>query len=308
MFATRTFHLARGVASACQNAIRGASSVAPTRVAPSTNLNVRQGLPSLCFRQIRNEPVLPHNLFQRATSRAFSTSKSVAAAAAETPAVSSGLIASMMAFPKAQPFMFNILIATGKTSVADLVTQMAVEKKELNEVDWVRNGVFVVFGMVYLGGFQYWLQVNMFGKMFPTMHRFANQPFAAKLKDTAGMIDCVKQIFFDVFIHLPLMYFPTFYSVKEFVQGDSWNPVDWVVNGCTKYYNNAEKDLTAMFCLWFPADIFIFSVPIWLRLPTRHVVSLGWTMYLSFLRGGSEPVAPCKELELTTVDAELTGR
>lgn len=40
------------------------------------------------------------------------------------------------------------------------MTQMVVERKELHEVDWVRNGVFVVFGAVYLGGFQYWLQVR----------------------------------------------------------------------------------------------------------------------------------------------------
>lgn len=92
------------------------------------------------------------------------------------------------------------------------------------------------------------------------------------------------------------MYFPTFYAVKEFVQGDSWNPADWVVNGCTKYYNNSQKDLTAMFMVWFPSDIVIFAVPIWLRLPSRHAVSLAWTSYLSFLRGGStKEVAPIAE-------------
>lgn len=289
MFAARTLHLARGVASACHNAVRGASTAVPTKVAPSMNFNVRQGLPSLCFRQIRSEPLMPHNLFQRA---ALHTGKPAAAAA--TP--STGLLASIAAFPKAQPFLFNVMIATCKTSVADLMTQMAVEKKELHEVDWVRNGVFVLFGAVYLGGFQYWLQVNMFGKMFPSMHRFANHStLTAKLKDTAGIIDTVKQILFDVFIHLPLMYFPTFYAVKESVQGTSWSPADWVVNGVTKYYNNAEKDLTAMFMVWFPADIIIFSVPIYLRLPVRHIVSLAWTSYLSFLRGGSaKPAEPAK--------------
>jgi hypothetical protein len=61
-------------------------------------------------------------------------------------------------------------------------------------VDWVRNGVFVVFGAAYLGGFQYWLQINMFKIMFPNMQRFANQGFAAKLKDVPGQIDMVKQV------------------------------------------------------------------------------------------------------------------
>eukprot|EP00238_Polyblepharides_amylifera_P011820 CAMPEP_0196589810 /NCGR_PEP_ID=MMETSP1081-20130531/64656_1 /TAXON_ID=36882 /ORGANISM="Pyramimonas amylifera, Strain CCMP720" /LENGTH=254 /DNA_ID=CAMNT_0041912715 /DNA_START=264 /DNA_END=1028 /DNA_ORIENTATION=- len=224
----------------------------------------------------------------RSTALCEKSAPAAEAAAPQANAVAAtGFMAAVLAFPKAQPFATNIIIATIKTSIADLMTQVVVEGKE--EIDWKRNGVFVMFGMVYLGGFQYWLQVTQFRKMFPTMDRFANQSMAMKMKDTAGMIDTVKQVLFDVFIHLPMMYFPTFYAVKEFVQGDSWSPVDWVVNGCTKYYNNFEKDFTAMFCVWFPADVIIFAVPIWLRLPTRHAVSLAWTSYLSFLRGGATP-------------------
>uniref|UniRef100_A0A061QQK7 Protein Mpv17 n=1 Tax=Tetraselmis sp. GSL018 TaxID=582737 RepID=A0A061QQK7_9CHLO len=211
-----------------------------------------------------------------------------------TSIASKGLMASILAFPKAQPFAFNILVATVKTSIADIITQCAIEQK--TEIDWKRNGVFVVFGATYLGGFQYWLQVNMFRRWFPTMDRFANQSFSAKLRDTAGLVDTGKQVLFDVLVHLPFMYFPTFYAVKESVMGSSWSPADWVVDGCTKYYNNFRKDFTAMFSLWFPADCVIFAVPIWLRLPVRHVVSLGWTSYLSFLRGKKEP-APAAQGE-----------
>jgi hypothetical protein len=59
--------------------------------------------------------------------------------------------------------------------------------------------------------------------------------------------------------------------------------------GCTKYYNNFAKDTWAMFCLWGPADCILFSLPIWLRMPSRHVVSFGWTAYVSFLRGKAIP-------------------
>jgi len=62
------------------------------------------------------------------------------------------------------------------------------------------------------------------------MDRFAKLPFAEKLKDTAGIIDAVKMVLFDVIIHLPVIYFPTYYTVKEFVSGQSWNPADWVRN------------------------------------------------------------------------------
>ena len=60
------------------------------------------------------------------------------------------------------------------------------------------------------------------------MDRFANASMAEKMKDVPGMISAVKQICFDVFVHLPFMYFPAFYTVKEFCQGSSYNPVDWV--------------------------------------------------------------------------------
>ena len=36
-----------------------------------------------------------------------------------------------------------------------------VEKKKLEEVNWTRNAAFVAFGFAYLGGFQYWIQINM---------------------------------------------------------------------------------------------------------------------------------------------------
>ena len=68
---------------------------------------------------------------------------------------------SVLAFPKQYPFATNMIIASGKTSVADLIVQCAVERKKLDEVNWKRNAAFVAFGFAYLGGFQYWIQINM---------------------------------------------------------------------------------------------------------------------------------------------------
>lgn len=191
----------------------------------------------------------------------------------------------LLAFAQSNPFAFQVGVSTVKTSIADLITQTTIEQKSFSEIDWRRNGVFVVFGATYLGGFQWWIQVTKFRKWFPGMDRFANASFSDKLKDIPGMISAAKQVCFDVFVHLPFMYFPCFYATKEFVQGKSWNPVDWVKDGCTKYYHNFRKDCTAMLMLWGPADVILFSLPIWLRMPCRHMVSLGWTSYLSFLRG-----------------------
>lgn len=191
--------------------------------------------------------------------------------------------ARLAAFPKNNPINFNLMVATAKTSAADIVTQTTVEGK--SDIDWRRNASFAVFGFIYLGGFQYFLQVNMFRRWFPGMERFTRLSIAEKLRDGPGLRTALKQIFFDCFIHLPFMYYPTFYIVKQAVQSDDTHPTDVLKHGLTKYVDNFVPDQTAMLSVWFPADFVIFSVPLWLRLPTRHVVSFGWTAYLSFLRG-----------------------
>lgn len=195
----------------------------------------------------------------------------------------------VMSIPKDHPFLFQLGVATFKTSAADLMAQMVAERKSLDEVDWKRNGVFVVFGFAYLGGFQYYLMVNKYRQWFPTMDRFAKLPLAEKLKDTAGLVDAAKMVIFDVTIHLPIIYFPTYYAVKEFVSGHSWNPIHWIKDGVTKYTNNAKEDLTAMIKLWGPSDCIQFVLPMHIRLPFRHLVSFFWTAYVSFTRGAIEP-------------------
>lgn len=191
-------------------------------------------------------------------------------------------------FPKDNPFAFQLIVATAKTSAADLVAQIVAEKKKLNEIDWKRNAIFVVFGFAYLGGFQWYLLVNKYSQWFPTFKTFAKLPLKDKLKNPAGMLDAGKMVLFDVLVHLPLIYFPTYYTVKEFVGGQSWNPTDWVVDGCTKYKNNFKDDFSAMLTLWGPADCVQFVLPLHIRMPFRHLVSFFWTAYVSYTRGAIE--------------------
>lgn len=156
----------------------------------------------------------------------------------------------LSSFPKEHPFLFQLGVATTKTSAADLVCQVVAERKKWDEIDWKRNAIFVAFGFVYLGGFQYWIMVTKYRQWFPTMDRFGKLSFAEKLKDTAGILDAGKMVLFDICVHMPLMYFPSYYTVKEFVSGSSWSPVDWVKDGTTKYVKNAKEDLSAMVKLW----------------------------------------------------------
>ena len=128
----------------------------------------------------------------------------------------------------------------------------------------------------------YRIMVNKYRQWFPTMDRFGKLSFAEKLKDTAGILDAGKMVLFDVCIHLPLMYFPSYYTLKEFVSGSSWNPADWVIDGTRKYVSNAKEDLTAMIKLWGPSDCVQFVLPMHIRMPFRHMVSFFWTAYGKF--------------------------
>mmetsp|Transcript_21019 Transcript_21019/g.34757 ORF Transcript_21019/g.34757 Transcript_21019/m.34757 type:complete len:281 (+) Transcript_21019:202-1044(+) len=205
-------------------------------------------------------------------------------------------------FAKRSPFLFQLGVATTKTMGADLLTQMAAEGKSLSEVDWKRNGIFVVFGFAYLGGFQYWLMVTKYRQWFPTMDRFAKLSMVDKLKDKAGILDAIKMVIFDVTVHLPMIYFPVYYSVKEFVSGKSWNPVDWLSDGCAKYRGNVKEDLTAMIQLWGPSDCIQFVLPLHIRMPFRHLISFFWTAYVSFTRGSyTEPEGGSDLLENPSV-------
>lgn len=203
--------------------------------------------------------------FRRNTS---TTSKAESNANAPPPAP-----AAPKSFAERHPFALQLGVATAKTSAADAMVQIVVEKKTPQEIDYKRNAIFVVFGFAYLGGFQYWLMVNKFGKWFPTRARFSKLTLSEKLKDTAGMLDALKMVAFDVCVHLPLIYFPSYYTCKEIVTSASWNPLDWVKDGCTKYWNNKEDDLTAMIKLWGPSDCIQFSMPVHISMPFRHLVS-----------------------------------
>lgn len=222
------------------------------------------------------------------TKRVFHSTPKSSSVTPPTP-TTSGQNA-ILSFPKTNPFAFQLMVATTKTSVADVLVQVVAEKKKWNEIDWRRNGIFVVFGFAYLGCFQWFLMVNKYRQWFPTMDRFAKLSFAAKLKDTAGLIDAAKMVVFDVCIHMPMMYFPSYYFAKELVVGNSFNPIDWAKDGLTKYKTNMKDDLTAMIKLWGPSDCVQFVLPLHIRMPFRHLVSFFWTAYVSFTRGSIDEV------------------
>ncbi|KAL7498807.1 hypothetical protein ACHAWT_006664 [Skeletonema menzelii] len=240
------------------------------------------------FQQLGRSQIVKRRSTNTSTTTTSTTKSETIAAKPSSASTTVAAKESSKSFAENNPFIFQLGVATAKTSAADIMVQVVVEKKKWDELDWKRNGIFVVFGFAYLGGFQYWLMVNKFNKWFPTRARFAQLTLAEKLKDTAGMIDALKMVAFDVFVHLPLIYFPCYYTCKEIVTGTSWNPLVWMKDGVTKYWNNKEEDCLAMIKLWGPSDCIQFSMPIHISMPFRHLVSFFWTAYVSFTRGGSD--------------------
>ena len=159
----------------------------------------------------------------------------------------------LQSLPICRPFLTQLAVSTVKTTAADILVQTVAEKKSWKDIDWRRTTIFAGFGFAYLGCFQWYLLINKYSKWFPTMKHFASLPLREKLRCKQGLAEGVKMVVFDVVVHSPMIYFPSYYTLKEFVGGSSWNPKDWVKDGLRKYYHNAAQDLSAMVIVTIPS-------------------------------------------------------
>ena len=187
-------------------------------------------------------------------------------------------------FAQNYPFANNILIATTKTAAADLLAQTVIGGTPIMDIDLERSFLFCLFGALYLGGFQYLYQVQIFKKLFD-VDKFTSQSWEEKLQDGPGLRALAAQTVLDLTV-LTAIYLPTFYIFKASVFSGSMDPSVWFDTGLSNFQTNFAKDEFDLLRVWAPADIVCFSVPLYLRLPVRHIVSFVWTAYLSFARGG----------------------
>lgn len=206
-----------------------------------------------------------------------------------------GLLEEVITFPERRPWAFNLIMATLKTTVADMIVQ-AGEKRSGHSfpgINWRRTLFFAVFGLLYIGMVQWFFYVNLFSILCPDALTFANQPLASKLSDRVGQFDLLMQVLVDQLVINPFFYFPTFYVVKEvFITGNLGPSSFW--SALSTYKDNFTQDNLASVSLWFPADFVIFTVPMFLRMPLEHAVSFAWTMIISHMRGGSLPTSAPK--------------
>eukprot|EP00122_Pirum_gemmata_P010807 Pgem_evm1s10003 len=109
-------------------------------------------------------------------------------------AVGAGL-STVLALTQANPFAAQVIIATVKTSIADIIVQKKVEKSET--IDWKRNALFICFGFSYLGLIQWVIYVRGFQRLFPAMNKFCSQSMREKLKNREGLKALAGQIGLD---------------------------------------------------------------------------------------------------------------
>ena len=198
---------------------------------------------------------------------------------------------------KRAPFMSQVAVATVKTMAADIIVQTTVEGKSLHDVNWRRVSIFGAFGCSYLGVAQYGLYVKGVQRIFDkrALEKFCNAPFLDKVRDRAGLKILGGTIALDFLLIQPLLYWPSYYCVKEIGYADNDHASNGSDHGVlssamAKYRNNFWQDNLGMCGFWLPMDLIIYSVPLHLRLHLNHIISFSWVALVSFFRGDAEPV------------------
>eukprot|EP00041_Stephanoeca_diplocostata_P037879 m.1454166 g.1454166 ORF g.1454166 m.1454166 type:complete len:274 (-) comp25119_c0_seq2:2393-3214(-) len=236
---------------------------------------------SRCLRRGTGVPA-PHNIVRRFLSTP-PTSGSV-----KNPV---GFMGKIVAFADKRPLVVGTVIATIKTALADLLVQRAVEKKSWDEIDWRRNRAFLGFGFLYLGVGMYFVYVKGFRILFKGVDEFCRKPFRDKIRDRKGLVLLSKQVFADILIIQPFMFWPTYYTFKEFCfspPSDTRKPGAIVVDALQKARMHSFADNVGMGAFWIPANYYIYALPMYLRLPVNHGVSFLWCCILSLWRGSKE--------------------
>lgn len=210
-------------------------------------------------------------------------------------------------FPKRRPREFNIILATCKTWLADLIVQFLTAPAGGGswKFDYRRSMAFAFFGFLYVGLTQWLLYVTVLTWLFPDALIFANSEWSMKLTDREGQVDMLGQVIVDNFIFNVFIYFPAFYLIKSFLQADG-TVMFRVKDAMYKYSQNLWQDNVRSCSLWIPMDFFVFACPMYMRMPLEHGVSFGWTMFMSFTRGagkGPEAKAAAQSKPDLCVDA-----
>ncbi|CAE8588417.1 unnamed protein product [Polarella glacialis] len=171
---------------------------------------------------------------------------------------------------KQRPLATAVFLCTTKAVAADAITQVVIQGQP--ELDTARLGVFLTFGCLYQGVFQYFLWNVAFERLWPGASFRAN---LMKLAATTLIAD-------------PVIFFPTFYIVQEVFSDRSLTLREAVGMALTKYRMNCTSDWLASWSFWVPGHyVTYFWMPLHLRMPWVACASFCYISIFSYLRGGA---------------------
>ena len=198
-----------------------------------------------------------------------------------------GVLAKISSIGRAHPFAFQLAVAVVKTTAADVAVQCLFEGTSIEDVNWSRVGVFLAFGCVYSGCFQYWMFIRVFSRMFPNIPKFTQKTFREKLVDFDGLRDVAAQIAIRNFVAVPLVFWPSFYVLREAMNSEG-TLCETVTSALQNCRDNFVQDNTTLWKFWLVCDPMIFMLPLWLRLPVLHAGSFVWLGIVSIMRGAPD--------------------
>ena len=155
-------------------------------------------------------------------------------------------------------------------------------RDKLTQTAAVSRG-FGLFGVFYLGGVQSLWYYQMLPRLFPGVAAFQKLPLAKKLTDPRGAFVVFQQVFVDLLVYSPLLYFPFFYVSTGAIKGI---PVEESLARCQE---NTVTDTLNNLCFWGPAQCFNFSImPQFCRVPFMSALGFIWLGMLSLQNGSRE--------------------
>jgi len=168
---------------------------------------------------------------------------------------------------------FSVFVGGAKNASIDLGVQAATG----GDIDWRRVGVFGTFGFFYVGGAQFIIINRLLPRLLPGLLQGHVRP-------------AFKAMAFDQALHMPFMYLPVFYCIREL--GEASGSLSAAVNkGMEAWRSNVASDTKVQLCLFVPFQLMNFTmVPPHFRVPSLIAFGMIWVGFLSYSRGGYRSV------------------
>ena len=186
-------------------------------------------------------------------------------------------MAFVLRFAQRHPLFTAGVSLSTRYFIGDSFTQLTVEKKDM--LDLRRLACFTSFGFLMGAGPIYaWMGVLM--------------PRLIQPRLSSTVARCGAFAFGDILLFMPFVYFPSFYTLREFIyHGDAEGVTaeHLVHRAAAKMRSGFLEDMRSATMVLLPQDILMQTmVPPHLRVPFISATGLVWVYLLSSSRGADE--------------------